>query len=471
MLKLKNLFWQYPKIISAGAVGLLVVLGFVYLRSGNGEATIKVVRQDLVQTVPASGKLRALGQADLSFAKSGRVAGVYKQPGARVYIGETIAALDQADLLAERASAEATLRQAEAKLESYKIALADADRVLTNSVTKAFSTADTVMGTTIDELYDSPEWSSANLVIDFQGSSLRERLTTSRREAVRNLTNWEKELAAGTTDIVELAKKAEVYLDQFVKFLADLSFAVNYLDNLANEEAISEARETINSALSSLSTAIETHSAAPSNVAIQEGVVDGARASIAKIEAEIGKGLIRAPLSGLVTKQEARIGESVEANEILTSVIADNKNFEIESYIPEVNITKVAVGNPVKITFDALPRETFTGQVSTIDQGETIRDGVPNFKIKVSLKTDDVRVKTGLSANLIIETAKKEAVLVVPIYAVARQVDGRATVQVKDGNNVSTRDIVTGQTGDGGLVEVVSGLAEGELVLAVPLAE
>lgn len=470
MSKLINFFWLYPKIIVAVALVAAVAGGVFWFNSGNGEATVTVKKQDLLQTVQASGKIRAGGQVDLSFAKGGRVAEVKKQPGERVYVGEVIVALDQADLYADRASALATLKQNEAKVASAKVALTDAKRALANALAETFAEADSVMGTTIDEFYDSAGWDSANTVISFQGSNLRERLGSSRSQALRNLASWEKAIGDGT-DVTVLADQAQNYLDQFVEFLSDLAFAVNNLDNTTDEAAIAAARTSINTLVSELTAADEKYRAAAADIAVQEAAIDSARATIAKIDAEINKGLIKAPLNGLVTKQEAKAGESVEANVVLTSVIAADQNFEIESYIPEVNITKISVGNEVKITFDALPGETFTGKVAIIDQGETIRDGVPNFKIKVVLKTNDGRIKTGLSANLTIESAKKEAVLVLPIYALTREAEGKAKVWVKEGSAVSEREIVTGQTGDAGLIEIVSGLKEGEVVVATPVVE
>ncbi|MBI2482242.1 MAG: efflux RND transporter periplasmic adaptor subunit [Candidatus Vogelbacteria bacterium] len=475
MSKLNYWLGRYPKIIALMAI-IVAVLSLIWgFNLDHNTETITVKRQDLIQTIQASGQVRAVGQVDLSFAKNGRVAQVNKQPGDRVYANEVITTLDQADLYADRQSAEATLKQNKAKVVSAKVAVADAKQALADAVTETFAEADSIMGTTIDEFYDSTGWDSANVVITFQGSSLRERLGGSRSLALRNLTAWEKALEIDTDPLV-LAPQAKDYLNQLVEFIADLSFAVNYLDDLDDEAAIAGARLTINALVGKLSAASEEYRSTVADLAVQETLIDEAQAAIAKVDAEIAKGIIKAPINGLITKQEAVAGESVEANVVVTSVIAVNQDFEIEALIPEINIAKVSIGNQVKITLDALPDEIFKGTVTIVDQGETIRDGVPNFKIKVRVKTDDQRIKTGLTANLIIETAKKSNVLVVPVYALKTDLpvggkSGRTTVKIRTGKQIIERVVTIGQIGDGGMVEIVSGLKIGEEVIITPTVE
>ena len=72
--------------------------------------------------------------------------------------------------------------------------------------------------------------------------------------------------------------------------------------------------------------------------------------------------------------------------------------------IPETDIGKVAMGDAVSMTLDAFSGETFTGTVFYIDPAETILQGVVDYKVKVSFNKPDTRLKSGLTANLDIQT-------------------------------------------------------------------
>ena len=69
----------------------------------------------------------------------------------------------------------------------------------------------------------------------------------------------------------------------------------------------------------------------------------------------------------------------------MINIISDS-SLEIESFVQEVDVAKISLTNPVKITFDALGEENFTGKVIYIEPAETIVDGANNFKIKVGLE-------------------------------------------------------------------------------------
>ena len=79
--------------------------------------------------------------------------------------------------------------------------------------------------------------------------------------------------------------------------------------------------------------------------------------------------------------------------------------------------------DPVSITFDAFLNEIFLGEVSFIEPGDVVIDGIVNYKVRVSLKNFDPRIKSGLTANLKIETSKKENVVSIPMYVVIKEGD------------------------------------------------
>jgi RND family efflux transporter MFP subunit len=250
--------------------------------------------------------------------------------------------------------------------------------------------------------------------------------------------------------------------------------------------SISLARNNINAAISSLTTlqqnistqkvllqrskdalALKEAGSAPEAIAAQEAVVRQVQATASSIAAQLSKMTLFSPISGLVTRQDAKRGQVVGVNTVVVSVISD-ANMEIESNVPEVDIGKIALGNPVDITLDAFPGETMTGKIASINPAETIVDGVVSYKIKVAFDKPDSRIKSGLTANLTIRTLEKPNVLLVPSYAILEH-DGKTFVKVMSGASQQETEVKLGIRGKDGNVEVISGVSENQQVVNIGL--
>jgi len=183
---------------------------------------------------------------------------------------------------------------------------------------------------------------------------------------------------------------------------------------------------------------------------------------VAEKRALLAKLSLVAPISGVVTKQEAKVGEAVTAGEVVVSILNPD-SFEVEANIPEINIGKIKVGQKSTITLDAFPGENFSGEVFYIDPAETLIDGVVNYKIKVSFAENDPRLKNGLTANLSITTDSKDQVVAVPVYAITTD-KGVSTVKKYINGQVVVAPVKLGIYGDNGLVEVIEGLVAGDKI-------
>ena len=182
------------------------------------------------------------------------------------------------------------------------------------------------------------------------------------------------------------------------------------------------------------------------------------------MQTQIAKTVLRAPIAGMITKQDAEVGEIAEQYKPLVGIIGAG-GLEIEAQVPEIDIGALNISNPVSITIDAFPDETFEGRVGFIDPAETLIDGVVNFKIKVFFDAEDTRIKSGLTSNLSIETARAENVLLIPESAITQTPSGFSVTKIVDGLTRDT-EVVLGIRGEQSLAEVVSGLSEGDLILS-----
>ena len=96
-------------------------------------------------------------------------------------------------------------------------------------------------------------------------------------------------------------------------------------------------------------------------------------------------------------------------------------NLMVDIYVSEVDINKVAVGQPAILTFDALPNQEYAGVVESISSAGTDESGVVEFRVSVVMEEADESVKPGFTAVVSIITSEVEDALLVPTQAIQTQ--------------------------------------------------
>ena len=203
----------------------------------------------------------------------------------------------------------------------------------------------------------------------------------------------------------------------------------------------------------------------PEQIQAQEARVKSSEANVLTYQAQLNKTIIRAPFEGIITKQDAKVGEIITANVAVISMISD-KNFEIEVNIPESDMTKIKIGNVAKITLDAYGKDIeFRAQVTSIDPAEIIFEGIATYKTKLNFISEDERIKSGMTANIDILTAEKKDVIIVPQRAVS-QINGNKIIKVIGlDKEIIEREVEIGLKGSDGNIEIISGVNVGDEVI------
>ncbi len=203
----------------------------------------------------------------------------------------------------------------------------------------------------------------------------------------------------------------------------------------------------------------------------QRAAIKAAKAGVGIVRDQLRDTNIYSPVDGIVLKRFANVGDATFVNTARSAsilVVAEEGDLIIRSNIPESDIAKIKTGQKVRTTFDALvPDETFEGLVFEIDPAATVIQDVVYYQIKIKLEKIDERLMAGMSASIDIATAEKENVLMIPLRAVKAE-NGRKFVEVladEKNNIIEKKYIETGLEGDEGLVEIKSGLKEGEKVV------
>ena len=200
-----------------------------------------------------------------------------------------------------------------------------------------------------------------------------------------------------------------------------------------------------------------------SDIDLYEAQVRQAQATLAQVRNQIAQKSLTAPIDGIITDVALEKGEMATASQTVVSMNSLS-NFEIQSDIPETDISKVKIGEPVLVTLDAFgDKQIWQGQVTKIDPAQTEVQGVVYYATTIGLSGDDTEIKAGMTANLDIETARHTDALIIPARAINQ--NGKKFVKVLVGNQTKEAEIETGIKSADGEVEVISGLNEGDKVV------
>lgn len=202
----------------------------------------------------------------------------------------------------------------------------------------------------------------------------------------------------------------------------------------------------------------------PEELAGKKLLSEQAREGVRTIEAQMKQSVLVAPMSGIVSKFDTRVGEVVTLGKVIARVIKPG-SYLLESRVPESDIAKITIGMKANITFDSLTNDDmFEGEVVSIDPAATIVQDVVSYKVQFRLTKGDDRLKEGMTGNIDVETAKRQNVLWVPYRALTKE-GTKTYAEIKRNPETFERvEVTTGLEGDEGTIEVKSGLKEGDEV-------
>ena len=186
---------------------------------------------------------------------------------------------------------------------------------------------------------------------------------------------------------------------------------------------------------------------------------------------------IRAPAPGMVTyvkewsgKKKAT-GSQVNAWEPAVATLPDLTQMESITYVNEIDIRKIAVGQQAVLTLDSDPTKQLKGRVTSVaNMGEQRpNQDAKVFEVRIVVEQADTTLRPGMTTGNAIETLKLDSVLSVPLEAVNAEA-GVPFVYRQTGTRVTKQEVVTGAMNENAVV-VLSGLAENDRVLLSPPAD
>lgn len=210
--------------------------------------------------------------------------------------------------------------------------------------------------------------------------------------------------------------------------------------------------------------------------------LENAESRMKQAEKDLAAATVLAPVSGIVmkppssgqTKESKSVerGATFQQGEILLA-IGDLSGFSVNAKLDEVDVTRVKLGQKVRVGGDAFPGEVMDASIQSIsphaEEGDTGKS-VSSFGIRVVI--DSVppelrkRIMVGMTANLEIIIYEKPDALMVPIVAVQDEQGKRYVLRKKGANPADLSEkveVTTGYTTQD-MVEITSGLKAGDLI-------
>ena len=183
---------------------------------------------------------------------------------------------------------------------------------------------------------------------------------------------------------------------------------------------------------------------------------------------------IKAPAPGMViyirewNGKKKGVGSQWNAWDNTVATLPDLTQMESQTYVNEVDVRKLAVGQPVQISLDADPSKKLPGKLTAI---ANVGEQRPNqdskvFEVKIQVMQADTTLRPGMTTSNAIETASVPNALSVPLEAVVSE-GGYSYVYKRDGRSVVKQMIEPGAMNDNEIV-VLHGLTKNDRVLLAP---
>ena len=194
-------------------------------------------------------------------------------------------------------------------------------------------------------------------------------------------------------------------------------------------------------------------------------MVDRARANLEVEDIQLSYATITAPIDGIVAFISTQEGETVVSSMSAPTFVnlIDLRKLEVTVFVDETDIGRIKVGQKSLFTVDTYSEKFFKGKVREIRPKAVIKDNVVNYEVILDIEKKNVaKLRPEMTANVVVTTGTRKNVLTLPKEAVKRE--GKKTfVVMQENGGLKDKPVELGWR-DGGRIEVVSGLKEGDEV-------
>ncbi len=207
------------------------------------------------------------------------------------------------------------------------------------------------------------------------------------------------------------ALNAEASLGKARVALADAKRTLGRNQQLLAEGIVSQ---------SDLDAAQTAYDSAVTGVKAAEATVMQMRGALQQAETNLAYATIRSPVDGTVVSRNVDVGQTVAASfqtPTLFTIAQDLTKMEIDTSVDESDISRLRVGQPAAFTVDAYPEQQFIGKVIQIRNAPIVTQNVVTYVTVIGVDNGDMKLKPGMTANVSVQTQRKDDVLKIPSSA------------------------------------------------------
>jgi len=286
---------------------------------------------------------------------------------------------------------------------------------------------------------------------------------------------WETALTAvGTLNAVQGVTVAAEMAGKVVKIEFEPGTAVKKGDLLLRQDTSSEeaqlpglqaqvklARNELERARNMVADKIISQSDYDKAVATHDQAV----AAVNTTRATIDKKTIRAPFTGRLGIRQANLGQMLREGDPIVTLQTLSPIF-VDFTLPQQELAKLHTGQSVRVTCDALPGETITGSITTINP--LVDSETRNIKVQATVSNSAAKLRPGMFVNAAVGLPERRKVLAIPATAVlyAPYSDSVFVIEAGKGGKQLRQQFVRLGEKRGDFVAVTSGLKEGETIVS-----
>ena len=328
-------------------------------------------------TIIAEGKVVPARGAGLGFQITGTVVEIFVKVGDKVEVGQALALLDTQPLELQLTQAEGNLGAAQARRDQLKIGPRAED---VNAAQQAVKSAQAA--------YDNVLKPSDNEMIAFKADMEKAKAQVDRARAAYDRIGGDTNPFASMTP--ERAAVQTAWLD-YQRAMSMYNNKVQAPD--AQIQQTQANLQTAKSNLAKLTPTKEELAQAEANVRTAQAARDLAADTLRRAK-------LTAPFAGTVLAIDLKVGEQVTLG-VPVVRLADTSTMQIETTdLTEINIVQVKEGDPVTVTFDAIPGFEVNGTVASIKgYGENWQGDIV-YQVVIALNKQDARLRWNMTAKV-----------------------------------------------------------------------
>ena len=194
------------------------------------------------------------------------------------------------------------------------------------------------------------------------------------------------------------------------------------------------------------------------------------RAQVREQAATVDKKAIHAPFDGRLGITTVNPGQYINPGDKIVT-LQSYSDIYIDFYLPQQELSRVAVGQTINVTIDTYPDRTFTGQISTISP--KVETETRNIEVEAIIHNPKQELVPGMFATAEIQAGSEESYLTVPQTCVTFNPYGETVYIVEDKGKgpdgkpalIAKQEFVTTGKTRGDQVAILKGVNEGDIVI------